>query len=63
MALQNLLQLDRARSQPLYRQIAEQIKVQINDGRLPVGTRLPTVRQLAVTLGVTRLTVHNAYSE
>ncbi len=63
MSLQHLLQLDRARSQPLYRQIAEQIKGQIGDGHLPIGTRLPTVRQLASTLGVTRLTVHNAYSE
>ncbi len=63
MSLQHLLQLDRQRSQPLYQQIAEQIKAQISDGRLPIGTRLPTVRQLASTLGVTRLTVHSAYSE
>src|SRR5947207_1937457 len=63
LSLQHLLQLDRQRSQPLYQQIAEQIKTQISDGRLPIGTRLPTVRQLAITLGVTRLTVHSAYSE
>jgi DNA-binding transcriptional MocR family regulator len=63
LSLQGFLQLDRERSQPLYQQIAEQIKVQISDGRLPIGTRLPTVRQLASTLGVTRLTIHSAYSE
>jgi len=63
MALQHLLQLDRQGNQPLYQQIAEQIRIQISDGRMPNGTRLPTVRQLAHTLGVTRLTVHSAYSE
>jgi DNA-binding transcriptional MocR family regulator len=63
VSLQHLLHINRERSQPLYQQIAEQIKMQISDGRLPIGTRLPTVRQLANTLGVTRLTVHSAYSE
>src|SRR5947209_20613201 len=57
------MQIDRGRSQPLYRQIAEQIRVQIGAGRLPTGTQLPTVRQLADMLGVTRVTAQNAYSE
>src|SRR5258708_11391476 len=30
---------------------------------MPVGTRLPTVRELAVMLSVTRLTAQNAYRE
>ena len=63
MSFAHLLQLNRQRSQPLYRQIAEQIRVQIGEGRLPAGTRLPTVRQLAEALGVTRVTAQNAYSE
>jgi DNA-binding transcriptional MocR family regulator len=63
MSFAHLLELNRQRSQPLYRQIAEQIRVQIGEGRLPAGTRLPTVRQLAETLGVTRVTAQNAYSE
>lgn len=57
------LDVDRDGALPLYRQIAEQIKAQISDGRLPAGARLPTVRQLAEDLGVTRLTVQNAYSD
>lgn len=57
------LSLNRTTKQALYRQIAEQIKTQIGDGRLPANTRLPTVRKLAQELGVTRLTIQNAYSE
>src|SRR5260221_4681964 len=48
---------------PIYRQIAEQIRLQISDGRLPAGSRLPTVRELASTLHITRLTVQNAYRD
>lgn len=55
--------LNRTSNQSLYRQIAEQIKTQIGNGRLPANTRLPTVRQLAQELGVTRLTIQNAYGE
>ncbi len=57
------LQINRQDNRPLYHQIASQIKNQISMGRLPPGTRLPSVRQVALKLGVTRLTVHNAYSE
>ena len=57
------LALHRHTDQPLYRQIAEQIKDRIGDGRLPAGTQLPTVRSLAVELNVTRITVQTAYAE
>ena len=57
------LQLDRNKKRPLYQQITEQIKNKISQGHLPIGTRLPSVRQLAQDLELTRLTVHNAYSE
>jgi DNA-binding transcriptional MocR family regulator len=56
-------QLDRANPVALYQQISEQLKARISDGRLPAGSRLPTVRQLAEDLGVTRLTIQNAYAE
>lgn len=61
MSLQ--LSLDRDNGLTLYRQIAEQIKDRICDGRLPSGAQLPTIRQMAETLQVTRLTVQNAYAE
>lgn len=57
------LQISRQNRLAIYRQIAEQIRLQINNGRLPEGTRLPTVRQLSADLGVTPLTIHNAYNE
>lgn len=57
------LVLDREGNAALYHQIADQIKDRISDGRLPAGTRLPTVRQLAADVGVTRLTIQNAYGE
>lgn len=57
------LQINRDDNRPVYLQIAAQIKNQISVGRLPPGTRLPSVRQMAKSLEVNRLTVHNAYSE
>lgn len=55
--------LNRNSPQPLYTQLAQDIQRRIRSGALPPGARLPTVRELAVQLGVTRLTVHTAYSE
>src|ERR671933_602068 len=57
------LELDRGSRRPLYLQIVDQIKGRIQNGSLPTGTRLPPVRQVAHDLGLTRLTVHNAYAE
>jgi DNA-binding transcriptional MocR family regulator len=56
-------ELDRQSRQPIYRQLANKIQQRIQNGDLPAGTRLPTVRRLAQQLGVTRLTVHSAYAE
>lgn len=57
------LQLDRADSLPLYRQLVQQVSQQIEAGALSPGTRLPTVRQLAHEHGLTRLTVQSAFAE
>jgi DNA-binding transcriptional MocR family regulator len=61
MSLQ--LELDRASRVPIYQQVAGQIKELIGAGKLPGGSRLPTIRRLAEQLGVTRLTVQTAYAE
>lgn len=57
------IDLDRNSREPLYRQLASSVQQRIRSGALPPRTRLPTVRQLAQQLGVTRLTVHSAYAE
>lgn len=44
----------------LYRQIADQLRQLIDDGEYPVGSRLPTERELAEQLGVSRPTVREA---
>ena len=56
-------QLDRQSDLALYQQIADQIIHQIREQQLPIGARLPTIRQMAQQLGVTRVTVQNAYDE
>ncbi|NJN14825.1 MAG: GntR family transcriptional regulator [Oscillochloris sp.] len=57
------IELDRNSREPLYRQLAGMLQQRIRSGDLPPSTRLPTVRQLARQLGVTRLTIHSAYAE
>jgi 2-aminoadipate transaminase len=57
------IDLDRNSREPIYRQLEQEIQQRIRSGALPPQTRLPTVRQLAEQLGITRLTVHSAYAE
>jgi GntR family transcriptional regulator len=48
---------------PIYRQIQDQIRYGIASGKLQPGEQLPTVRSLAVDLGVNPNTVIKAYTE
>ena len=48
---------------PLYTQLVDMFRADIRAGALPVGTRLPTVRELRDTLGIARGTVMRAYDE
>ena len=48
---------------PLYAQLERGIRASIAAGRLKVGERLPTVRQLAVDLRVNANTVAKVYAE
>jgi GntR family transcriptional regulator/MocR family aminotransferase len=55
--------LDRDSAVPLYKQIQQFLREQIQAGALAPETRLPASRDLATGLGVNRLTVTNAYAE
>jgi GntR family transcriptional regulator / MocR family aminotransferase len=55
--------LDRRRDEPLSLQIVGQLQEAIEAGRVARGTRLPSTRALARTLGVSRNTVIAAYEE
>ena len=57
------IQLARQIDQPLYLQVAEQLRNQIETGELMPHTRLPASRVLAKKLGVNRVTIVNAYAE
>ena len=48
-------------ARPTYEQVAEQVRVLVSDGRVPVGVRLPAERDLAQALGCSRTTVAGAY--
>ena len=49
-------------SQPLYEQIASQIKAQIMSGKVKPGEAIPSVRSLAKSLHISVLTVQKAYA-
>ena len=57
------LHLDQASSDPLHKQIVDQIRHQIAVGQLKPGDRLPPVRSLARDLGVNVNTAAKAYAE
>ncbi len=56
-----LIVLDLHSGVPTYRQIVEQVRLQIASGRLASGSELPSTRQLAQQLGINPMTVSKAY--
>jgi GntR family transcriptional regulator / MocR family aminotransferase len=55
--------LDRADRMPLHLQVAEQVRAAVRDGRLHAGHRLPSTRDLAKELGVSRSVAQAAYDQ
>ncbi len=58
-----LFKVDPASSEPLYQQIAAQVRGAIGKGSLDAGDRLPPARELADRLGVNMHTVLRAYGD
>ncbi len=58
-----ILHLETTSGVPIYRQVCDQISAQVASGRLTVGQRIPSVRELAKTLAVNPMTISKAYSE
>lgn len=58
-----LLRIDTRSEVPIYGQIADSIRTQIQTDTLKTGSRLPSARSLATSLDVNMHTVLRAYSE
>jgi GntR family transcriptional regulator/MocR family aminotransferase len=54
--------VDRADGDPLAAQVSTQVRAAVTDGALHAGDRLPSTRDLAATLGVSRTVVTSAYA-
>jgi GntR family transcriptional regulator len=58
-----LISLDMSDRRPMYRQVADEIRLLIAAGKLREGEPLPSVRQLAGDLGVNLNTIATSYRE
>jgi GntR family transcriptional regulator len=58
-----IIRIDPNDSRPIYRQVADEIKMLIAAGKLREGMPLPPVRQIAADLGVNLNTIATAYRE
>ena len=58
-----LLHVNPASPEPIYRQIAEQLRRLVAAGQLRPGDGLPSVREVAATHAINPMTVSRAYSQ
>lgn len=58
-----LLHIQPGAPQPIYRQIAEQIRRLVAGGQLAAGAILPSVREVAAAHAINPMTVSKAYSQ
>jgi GntR family transcriptional regulator len=57
-----LIVVDPGTGVPVYRQVMDQVKLQVACGRLTPGDELPSTRALSTELGVNPMTISKAYS-
>lgn len=53
---------DTADRRPAYRALADGIRLLVHDGRVPLGVALPSERELAAALALSRTTITSAYT-
>lgn len=53
----------KGKGDPAYRQLAAALRLLIQDGRLPLGVRIPGEREMAQALGVSRTTLSAAFAQ
>jgi DNA-binding transcriptional regulator YhcF (GntR family) len=63
VAVSGQFKIDRASPLPVYAQLADQIRLLVRRGALSPGDPLPTVRELAVALGINANTVTRVYRD
>ncbi len=62
-ALVPAIMLDGRKKCPIYRQLYDWFRSAITEGRLRPGQRVPSTRSMAVELGISRISVFNAYEQ
>lgn len=63
MGMHSGLVLSQGSDRPMYVQIVDQVKQRVTVGDWVPGTEIPSIRGLAVEVGVSVITVKRAYSE
>lgn len=61
MSTDNFFSINTGSTEPIYRQLIEQVRRRIASGQLKAGQEIPSVRELAQTLAVHPMTISKAY--
>jgi len=62
MSPDDFFRINTGSTEPIYRQLVEQVRRRVAGGQLTAGRELPSVRELAQALAVHPMTISKAYS-
>ena len=63
MSTETIFSINTGSTEPIYRQLIEQMRRRIASGQLSAGQEIPSVRELAQTLAVHPMTISKAFSQ